>query len=93
MAIVNKTEEKTGIVINESYLRVESIHLCRSPLEHQAIARVYKDQLAFKAGKPAFKDYPFSFEYNPIEATENPFKAAYLYLKTLPEFVDAVDIL
>lgn len=82
MAIKVNTKLATGIRVDGAYCRVEYPSLT-------------KDSLTFHLRKYVAEDKPF-FEENIYTASyilegENPFKQAYLYLKTLPEFQDAID--
>lgn len=91
MAIINKIEEPSGIVVNDAYCRVEVIQLSRFS-KAMATARYYKDKQSYDSGLPSFKEQPFEFDYDAVESTDNPYKAAYLYMKTLEEFKQSVDL-
>lgn len=82
MAIKINTELAIGLKVDGAYCRVEKLS-------------VTKDTVVFYLRKYVVEDKPF-FEQNGYTAPyalegENPFKQAYLYLKTLPEFQDAID--
>lgn len=82
MAIKVNTELVTGIKVDDAYCRVE-------------YPTITKDNISFhlrkyiSVEKPFFDEDIFSTAYN-ING-ENPFKQAYLYLKSLPEYADAED--
>ncbi len=93
MALINKVEEVTGIAISEAYCRIESVLLSRFDVKQKAIVRYYKNQEAYNNKLPAFKELLFEYGYDAINSIDNPYKAAYLHLKTLPEFIDSVDLI
>lgn len=71
-----------GISIDNSYIRVEFPSCTKDTITFSVRKYVVED-------KPFFEESVYTTTYN-LEG-ENPFKQAYLYLKTLPEFQDAVD--
>lgn len=82
MAIRINIELENGIKVDGAYLRVE----------YPAIT---KDSISFNLRKYVSIDKPF-FNEGVLSAPydingENPFKQAYLYIKTLPEYADAED--
>ena len=83
MALTKTTISPQGFEVLNAYHRVEGLHL----IDKKTIAfrfHVYKD-LSFNS----FNEKAFSCSYD-ING-ENPIKQAYLHIKTLPEFTDAVD--
>lgn len=82
MALVKNIELENGIKVDEAYIRVES-------------PSITKGKIIFTARKYVGTDKPF-FAEEVIECKydingENPFKQAYLYLKSLEEYADAED--
>jgi hypothetical protein len=79
---LTKTTE-SGIEVKNAYIRVDQLSLSG------------KENITFKVNSykdkslPAFEENFYGCSYN-ING-ENPIKQAYLHLKTLPEFTDAVD--
>lgn len=79
---ITKTTE-SGIEVKDAYLRVDQLSLSG------------KENITFKVNSYKNKELP-SFEENFYGCAydlngDNPIKQAYLHLKTLPEFTDAVD--
>lgn len=93
MAIINTFIEETGIIVENACCRVEIVNLSRFSENATAVARCYKDIEAFNNALPAFKDIFIEFEYDAINSTDNPYVAAYLHIKTLPEFTNAADLI
>lgn len=82
MAISKNIELSNGIKVDGAYIRVE-------------YPSVTKDSMSFHIRKYVASDKP-SFNEDFISAPyvlegENPFKQAYEYLKSLPEYADAID--
>lgn len=82
MAISKNIELDNGINVDGAYIRVEYLS-------------VTKDSMNFYIRKYVTSDKP-SFSEDFIQAPytldgANPFKQAYLYLKALPEYADAID--
>lgn len=83
MALTKTTISPEGFEAINAYHRVEGLNLVnKQTISFRVCA--YKD-LSFKS----FNEKGYSCDYN-ING-ENPIKQAYLHLKSLPEFVDAVD--
>jgi hypothetical protein len=83
MALTKTTTTSEGFEAVNSYIVCEAIRLYG------------KDRIAFQVrthkekGLPHFSDVSFESAYN-IDGA-NPIKQSYEFLKTLPEFADAVD--
>lgn len=80
--------EKTVVTLHGfdaagAYHRVEGTQVGKDTMTFQV--RSYKDN----SGLPHFADSSFSCGYD-IQG-DNPISQAYKYLKTLPEFADALD--
>lgn len=83
MALRQKISTPYGVSVSNAYQRVEGVWFNA------------KDQISFNLRSYADESCPFIHEIAftcsfDIEG-ENPFRQAYEYLKTLPEFADAVD--
>ena len=74
---------ESGLEVKDAYIRVEQISL-RGKENISFQIKAYKNK-----NLPSFEEnfYGCAYDIN----GENPIKQAYLHLKTLPEFVDAVD--
>lgn len=83
MALQKTITLPSGLEVVDAYHRVESV-LLQSKGQLAFLVRSY-----FDPTKPFVTDQGMTCPY---EITgDNPMKQAYLYLKTLPEFADAVD--
>ena len=83
MAFTQLTTSVHGLNVPDAYHRVENVQLAgKNSIFFQL--RTYKDPQ-----KPSFNTTAFDAPYD-LEGP-NPIKQAYLYLKTLPEFADAID--
>jgi len=85
MAITINSVSQQGISVNGAYCRVEEVSISKSEIFF--ILRRY----AASKGVPSFMEEYFTAPY--ILIGVNPMQQAYAYLKTLPEFVGASDVL
>lgn len=83
MAFKKSVQTPFGVNVQDAYHRVEGVQF------------VAKDQIKFRVRAsvdgvlPHFADVGYECVYDIVG--ENPIKQAYEYVKTLPEFADAVD--
>ncbi len=83
MALKNTTKTQYGFEVQNSYNKVDNVIISK------------KTELEFDLNTSKDSDSDF-FKKTKFNATydingDNPIKQAYLHLKTLPEFADAVD--
>jgi len=83
MAISKTISTVHGFTAKDAYIRIEDIKIIGKD-RIETVARFY-----LSADKPSFGEQPLSCLYD-LEG-HNPIKQAYLHLKSLPEFADAVD--
>jgi hypothetical protein len=83
MALQKSIESKFGITISDAYIRVESISFDAAKAM-QFFVRIYAKQNYL-----ALSEQQVVIAYDMNGA--NPYTQAYIYLKTLPEFANAVD--
>ena len=88
MALVKNIETPHGLSLN-SYVRVTSV----GGGKERAIIEVkyFISQQASREGKEPLLIENYDFVPDCTDAGYNFIKQAYLYLKTLPEFADAID--
>lgn len=84
MALQINTISPQGFVAKNAYVRVQGVSILNKTQMDVAI-QFLKDETA----TVSFKNQNWSCEYSINGA--NPIAQAYEYLKTLPEFADAVD--
>lgn len=85
MALKIDTTTPQGIAVSGAYCRIESISLTKTAITFAL--RRYKDN----SGLPFFLE---EYVTAPYDLTgKNPIQQAYDYLKALPEFASAVDVL
>lgn len=91
MAFEMKITTGAGVVINNAYVRVDTV--CGYKFGLDISVNSYVTQEAFEGGQ-GYLEQKF---YNLIPSVEddapNFIKQGYIYLKTLPEFEDAIDVL
>jgi hypothetical protein len=83
MAIKKTVNTPCGFEAIDAYHRVEGVQINKGKMNFQV--RIYKEN----SGSHNFAELSFYCEYD-IQG-DNPIKQAYKYLKTLPEFANAVD--
>lgn len=83
MALKNTQQTETGFIAKDAYHRVENVAIY-SKNKMAFVIKIYND-----VNKESFDNKTFHCEYD-ING-ENPIKQAYLHIKSLPEFADAVD--
>lgn len=84
MALTKDIVTVHGISVASAYFRVETVHL-PSKTEMMYSISGYVD--SFQSHPVWTMQTTASYDI----ASENPFRQAYLHLKTLPEFANAVD--
>lgn len=82
MAILKDIETNFGILIKDSYIRVERLEATKEILKFEV--KFYVDK-----NKDYYSSLFYVCEYD-VNGS-NPFNQAYIYLKTLEEFKDAED--
>ena len=87
MAILAPVETCFGFDAKEAYCRVESLSMTRDK-NCSFLINNYLNQEAAQSVLP-FSSSSFTYLYD--LNGPNPIKQAYLHLKTLPEFADAID--
>jgi len=80
--ITLKSNFETDAKFDNAYIKVRSVNFSKESA--QANVDFYKSN---KSERLIIKQYDFLVDIN----GENPIKQAYLHLKSLPEFADAVD--
>jgi len=84
MALKKSIKTEWGIEVENAYSRIENVTLtAKDKITFHVRSYVSND------GVPFFTEKVFGCDYD--LNGENPIKQAYLHLKTLPEFADAVD--
>lgn len=83
MALSKNIQTKSGIEIQEAYIRVESVSILEKTVL-QFLLRFYKDK-----SKPSVDEVLMTCKYDIAGA--NPIEQAYVHVKSLAEFADAKD--
>lgn len=89
MALIQSMELPSGVSLDSAYVRVSKIDGNKDSLDVQVMT--YATQEAYEAGKIFVKVESFTFVPSVEDGSENFIRQAYLYLKTLDSFKDAVD--
>ena len=86
MALINDIELESGLVIGNAYHRIDSYKGTERYLAF--IVNIYINEEAFDEGKPpiTYKEYGLSYNKD-----RNLFSQMYEYLRSLPEYADAVE--
>lgn len=90
MALSKTITTSHGLEIPNAYIRVDRLGGNKNNLDIKV--SVYVSDQTQNEGYPWVEQYTYSFAPSVETGAENFVKQAYLYLKTLPEFSDAVDI-
>ncbi len=99
MALKMNVETYSGINITDAYIKLsDNINIRKADTNNFIIdARIevyinntYKDNNLTKIKDVKFFD-SYSIPYN-LESVDNPLKQMYDYIKTLPEFENAIDV-
>lgn len=91
MAIVNRVVLDSGIVAEHAYIRIQELSGNKNFVGIRL--EVFGDQELCNSGKSPIAYYNYSFEPAKDEESLRWDRQAYEYLKTLPEYADAVDVL
>lgn len=90
MALTKSVYElNTGLVLNNVYVRIDTISGNKSELSIDV--KVYVNQEHYNNGKACVDSNSYNFTPNVNEDALNYHKQAYLYLKTLDEYANAID--
>ncbi|WP_144597473.1 MULTISPECIES: hypothetical protein [Bacillus] len=79
-----------GLSLNNVYARVDSIF--GSKLGVDFSVNYYVSREAFLSGKPYLQQEMYKFVPSIAIGSENIFKQAYMHMKTLEEFKNALDV-
>jgi hypothetical protein len=82
MALEKNIETLYGFVVNNAYIKVESVNVAKNKLTFNVCFYV-------ENSKPFFDSKVYACGYD-IQG-DNPIRQAYKHLKTLPEFAGAQD--
>jgi len=88
MALTTAYLSSFGTNFPACYLRITKIELT-DKTQLRAELSYYADQTCVKSSQPVFINFKINCLYD-LDGP-NPIKQAYLHLKTLPEFADAID--
>ncbi|MED3932977.1 hypothetical protein [Priestia megaterium] len=91
MALCQSLNFETGVIAEQAYSRIENLSGTKKSLTFSLA--IYLDQQAFSDGKESLKISFFTFSPSVEDSSPNFIKQGYEYLKTLPGFQDAIDVL
>ncbi|WP_375104044.1 hypothetical protein ACDZ28_13655 [Paenibacillus sp. RS8] len=81
----------SGIDVESSYVRIDTINGNKNSLTIGV--SYYVSQESFSEGKPFFEMEWHTFQPSVADGSLNYHKQGYEYLKTLPKFENAIDVL
>lgn len=87
MALIVKTTTAFGLSVDNAYCRIEGVSIAKDGGMTFTLCRYVAQGTQF----PSFGNTQFTTSYTLTGA--NPVQQAYEYLKTLPEFANATDVL
>lgn len=88
---VNNVVLNNGMSAETSYARIDSIGGSKDGLTFSL--NYYLDQQSFIEGKEYLKSEQHTFVPSVADDAQNFIKQGYNYLKSLPDFADAIDVL
>jgi len=89
MALQKTIQTNHGLTVNNAYIKVHEISGNKNTINIRV--RAYASQNASGSGLLYLEEWLYNFYPSIADDTPNFIKQAYLYLKTLPEFKDAID--
>lgn len=89
MAIKLPFETGFGINLQDAYVKIENTN--GNSVEQQLLIFVYASETARFNGKSPIDKMSYTFSCSVEEGSPNFIKQGYDYLKTLPEFAEAID--
>jgi hypothetical protein len=89
MALKKIIEVNSGITVNDAYVRIDGLRGNKDKI--MLTVSVYKDKQAQTDGKNPADQKLYNFIPDITDTSLNFVKQGYLYLKTLPEYSDALD--
>jgi hypothetical protein len=89
MALLSRIELQSGIVVESAYLRIRQFSGSKQGINFDLVGYLSKE--AFEANKANFSCSHYSFAPSLEDGADNMIKQAYIYLKTLPMYTNAVD--
>lgn len=89
MALISRIELSSGIVIDRAYTRIYQIS--GSKVGIQITTQSFVNKEIYDSGKSSFGGGMYFFVPEVDSEAKNIFQQVYEYLKTIPEFKDAID--
>ncbi|WP_410512049.1 hypothetical protein PaeBR_18695 [Paenibacillus sp. BR2-3] len=91
MALTKKVTLENGLEANSAYIRIDTVSGYKGGLDISVNS--YVSQEAFESGKGYLQQQFYNFTPSVENDSPNFIKQGYEYLKTLPEYIDALDVL
>ncbi|WP_340011790.1 hypothetical protein MHI32_01645 [Paenibacillus sp. FSL H7-0690] len=91
MALSMRSELESGIILEESYVRIQNLSGNKNIISIDV--GVFGSQTLCEEGKPPISFMNYFFTPNSEDSALRWDKQAYEYLKNLPEFENATDVL
>jgi hypothetical protein len=90
MALQTRVELSNGLVLENAFVKVLTINGSKNYMG--ITVQVYLTREKYEEGKEAVSGGIYAFNCSCEESEGNHFAQAYRYLKTLPQYKDAVDV-
>lgn len=91
MALELKVETSIGITAEKAYVRIDTLFGSKNTIILNV--KSYFSQETYDGGKEPYESKEYSFTPSVEEGSDNFIRQGYKYLKTLPDFEGAVDVL
>lgn len=89
MALQKNIELKNGLIVNDAYIRIDTVNGYKGAITISVNS--YVSQQDFIDGKSYLEQKFYTFTPNVTPDADELWTQGYEYLKSLPEFVDAID--
>lgn len=89
MALIVKKELENGIILENSYHKIQEVIATKDVLEFRVA--IYKDKEAREQEKKIIEFKIYNCIHNTTVSSKNSIEQAYQYLKTLIEYENSID--
>lgn len=89
MALVKKMNLENGITLNSAYSKVDTVFCDNTSIRFSVY--IYKDKESRMSNKQPVTIVDYVYKHDTSENSKNTITQAYMYLKTLQEYIGAID--
>lgn len=91
MALIQTITLQNGLEVQDAYIRIDTVSGSKNRLDISVKSYVSRD--SFNSGLGFLEQVTYNFVPSVADGSHNFIKQGYEYLKTLPEYADAVDVI